>query len=278
MAMIKCPECGQEISDKAKKCIHCGKVLIEEKALKQKVCKECGKAISEEDKICPNCGCPVEEDIGQSQKVEVTGVKVSKKGKKMFAIIGIVALVICIIAVGISIFMKREAEQKKIDEYNTYVDNVNSACDNMLSSAASSETICNLTKSVWYNAIYKKSDKTTDKYTKNKYGNFVSDFNDALGNLFVDSDVSKKIDSIESSQNSVNELMKKLQNPSDDLRDCHDAVFELNDAYNALVTLAVDPSGNYTSYASDVNAKINDFKNKYTNLKNKIPDKKESKR
>jgi|UniRef100_UPI003FF013E8 hypothetical protein len=24
MAMIKCPECGQEISDKAKKCIHCG--------------------------------------------------------------------------------------------------------------------------------------------------------------------------------------------------------------------------------------------------------------
>ncbi|MDY4616951.1 MAG: zinc ribbon domain-containing protein [Lachnospiraceae bacterium] len=24
MAMIKCPECGQEISDKAKKCVHCG--------------------------------------------------------------------------------------------------------------------------------------------------------------------------------------------------------------------------------------------------------------
>ena len=31
MAMIKCPECGQEISDKAKKCVHCGKVLIEDK-------------------------------------------------------------------------------------------------------------------------------------------------------------------------------------------------------------------------------------------------------
>lgn len=24
MAMIRCPECGQEISDKAEKCIHCG--------------------------------------------------------------------------------------------------------------------------------------------------------------------------------------------------------------------------------------------------------------
>ncbi len=30
MAMIHCPECGQEISDKAKKCIHCGKALVEE--------------------------------------------------------------------------------------------------------------------------------------------------------------------------------------------------------------------------------------------------------
>ena len=28
MAMIQCPECGQEISDKAKKCIHCGKVFV----------------------------------------------------------------------------------------------------------------------------------------------------------------------------------------------------------------------------------------------------------
>ena len=30
MAIIKCPECGQDISDKAKKCIHCGKVFVEE--------------------------------------------------------------------------------------------------------------------------------------------------------------------------------------------------------------------------------------------------------
>lgn len=29
MAIIKCPECENEISDKAKKCIHCGKVFEE---------------------------------------------------------------------------------------------------------------------------------------------------------------------------------------------------------------------------------------------------------
>lgn len=31
MAMIKCPECGNMVSDKAQSCIHCGAPLVEEK-------------------------------------------------------------------------------------------------------------------------------------------------------------------------------------------------------------------------------------------------------
>lgn len=31
MALIKCPECGKEISDKSEKCIHCGYPLVKEK-------------------------------------------------------------------------------------------------------------------------------------------------------------------------------------------------------------------------------------------------------
>ena len=37
MALIKCPECGKEISDKAPACIHCGFPLIELK--KEGTCK-----------------------------------------------------------------------------------------------------------------------------------------------------------------------------------------------------------------------------------------------
>lgn len=33
MAMIKCPGCGQEISDKAERCVHCGMIL--EKAIEK---------------------------------------------------------------------------------------------------------------------------------------------------------------------------------------------------------------------------------------------------
>ena len=78
MAMIKCPECGQEISDKAKKCVHCGEILIPEE---KKHCAECGAELEEGMTECTNCGCPVETSLeqgvnSQPQKVEVTGVKV----------------------------------------------------------------------------------------------------------------------------------------------------------------------------------------------------------
>lgn len=33
MAMTTCPNCGEQISDKAKKCVHCGTVLVPEKEI-----------------------------------------------------------------------------------------------------------------------------------------------------------------------------------------------------------------------------------------------------
>ncbi len=60
MAIINCSECGNQISDKAKKCIHCGKVFEEDMTeLNEIICKECGNAIPESLTECPNCGCPV---------------------------------------------------------------------------------------------------------------------------------------------------------------------------------------------------------------------------
>lgn len=83
MAMIVCPHCGEQVSEKAKKCVHCGEILILEE---KKHCTECGVELEEGMTECPNCGCPVDDTIGQEtdekpQKVEVTGVKVTKKIK-----------------------------------------------------------------------------------------------------------------------------------------------------------------------------------------------------
>ncbi len=53
MALIKCEECGQLVSDKASACPKCGAPVV-----RNEVCEECGVPISATDTVCPNCGCP----------------------------------------------------------------------------------------------------------------------------------------------------------------------------------------------------------------------------
>lgn len=91
--MISCPECGQEVSDKAKKCIHCGKVLEE---IPQKFCSECGKLIPGDVEVCPFCGCPVE----QEKKIDIMSAQITdkvKKHKKPIIIIAAIAAVILLV-------------------------------------------------------------------------------------------------------------------------------------------------------------------------------------
>ena len=92
MALIKCRECGKEISDSSKKCIHCGcPVVLEIK------CSECNKLYDSTTNICPHCGKKNTNSITagvNDAKKEVK--KLYKENKKKFtklAIIGACALV-----------------------------------------------------------------------------------------------------------------------------------------------------------------------------------------
>ena len=84
MAMITCPNCGEQISDKAKSCVHCGASLQPEE---KRVCEECGTELEEGMEVCPVCGCPIAQSGGVTmdtpQQVEVTGVRMTKKMKKI---------------------------------------------------------------------------------------------------------------------------------------------------------------------------------------------------
>lgn len=112
MAMIKCPECGQEISDKAKKCVHCGKVLIEDKPA-TKVCSDCGKENPIDATECVHCGCPFEEETTVETPVQKTIAEKPKKNLKKI-IIPVVATVV-VIAVGLIIYNVKVVKPK-----NTY--------------------------------------------------------------------------------------------------------------------------------------------------------------
>lgn len=270
MAMTTCPNCGEQISDKAKKCVHCGAALIPEE---KKYCPDCGAELEEGMESCPKCGCPIENDTTSEvmpQQVEVTGVKVSKKSKKLI-VIGIIAVIAVAIsaAVGVQVHKKNVAAkaaaeaQKQSEEYGS---NLSLAAYSMLSGASDAETCGNLIKQVWYNAIYKESDSKTDKYTKPD-GYYVSDFNDALQNLFSDSSFSSQLADINDNKDTVNSLMKKLKNPPEDYKNAYDSLSKLYDAYISLTNLATDPTGSLQTYSQNFNDADSETLNCYNALK-----------
>lgn len=114
MAMIKCPECGEEISDKAKKCVHCGEVLKEDK-IPTKICSECEKEVQIDAGECPYCGCPLDNRSEQVGAITET-TKIAQKSKKHMMKIIIPMVVVAVIAtISFTIYNK-----KVITPRNTY--------------------------------------------------------------------------------------------------------------------------------------------------------------
>ena len=61
-------------------------------------CPECGKEISDKVKACPFCGYPMEEDAGAPQPVAVTSISIqSDPAKRKKLITGVIAAVVVII-------------------------------------------------------------------------------------------------------------------------------------------------------------------------------------
>ena len=260
MAMIKCPDCGKQISDKAEKCIYCGNVL---KKPTQICCLECGTELEKGSEVCPVCGCPI-TDVSENvpQKVEVTGVKVNKRVRKIITV-GVIVVIIIISALIIGNRMKMAREnsnaQKRSEEYSADFERADYT---MLTGAGDAESCGNLIKQVWYNAIYQERDEKTNKYTMPN-GYFISDFNEALKNLFADTSFSRRINSIEENQETLTSLMKKLKNPPEEYKDAYASISELYNAYLTLTNLVISPTGSLQTFSADFNSADNDTLNCY---------------
>ena len=260
MAIIKCPNCNEDISDKSIKCVHCGEIINKETKI---VCPECGNEVKKNHKTCSNCGCPIEKNI-TPQQVEVTKVKIMNNLSKRKIIIGvIVILVIISIIFGISSLSKKNSIEK-------YQDNLNNITLEMLNGAAEAENCGNLIKKVWYNTIYEESDWETNKYTQNSYGYFNDDFNDSLKALFSDPSFIEKLDSIEENQENVKDLMKDMKNPPEEFEEAYDDLKEYYDNYLTLTNLVINPSGSLTTFSNNFNDADSNTVNSYEKMKTYI--------
>lgn len=162
MAMIKCPNCNEDISDKAMKCVHCGYILKKETGI---FCEECGAELKENEKVCSNCGCPVVNTDKSNNYVRKSKLKKGISKKKI--IVGIIlTLVIIGVVVAIIFISKYNAEQKEKELSEQYKENLSTITYMMLNGAAEAESCGNLIKSVWSNTIWEEDDPETDKYTK----------------------------------------------------------------------------------------------------------------
>ena len=132
MAIIKCPECGHQVSDHAKTCPSCG-IDIAGNIVR---CPECGELTFAYQEVCPNCHCALTKPVvvepksvryedershvAQPQQFVKTPQKPAEPKKKRHpvAIAFIVALVASLAVVFLGVYlMNKMDQQNETDAY-----------------------------------------------------------------------------------------------------------------------------------------------------------------
>ena len=79
MSLIKCPECGETVSDKASNCPHCGFGIAENIAH----CPECGSVVPKDAVACPKCAFPLHENKVQRKEEVVVNQQPNNREKEL---------------------------------------------------------------------------------------------------------------------------------------------------------------------------------------------------
>ena len=79
--MVKCSNCGLEVSDELENCPNCGNNLVKSEKIKEVednriVCSNCGAELNENNSFCPSCGTEVKIKEDDSLKCENCGADV----------------------------------------------------------------------------------------------------------------------------------------------------------------------------------------------------------
>ena len=196
MAIIKCPECGHQVSDKAPVCPNCG-VEIADKVTK---CPDCGEVYFSADSMCPHCYRPTTKKTEPAPVVEQTPpspippqpkekpkfssdpIQVPKKKKNNW-VAYLVSFVIALLICGVCFYMYKNAQDnKEMQEYEfamkskdvlvlqSYLDTYKDApAEHRDSICAHLEQIIQIDKD-WTNAVVSNSKSILQDYMR-KYPN-----------------------------------------------------------------------------------------------------------
>ena len=138
---------------------------------------------------------------------------------------------------------------------------LNEAFTQMEKTKLASALVCSEVSSTWHKAIF--DDRTPS-------GEYCSDFNDALKELYQGYSDSGIIDSISRWNNSMLEMTSKLNEHPASRKDCYNDFVEIVSEVSSFSRMATDPTGNLKSYNEQTNEaydniakKLDQFKIKY---------------
>ena len=191
-----------------------------------------------------------------------------KISKKTLVYLGIAVVIIIVAVFGIQGMQKIKAERLSSE----YAANLEDITNTMINGAADAENCGNLISSVWRKSIFKIEDSSTDKYTRkvNGTGDFYDNFDDALSNLYNDSDFQNDISNIKENQKTVTTLMKKMKKPPEEWKDSYEDLKDYYDAYMDLTNLVINPSGSLIQFTSNFNSADTDVANYYDIMKSHV--------
>jgi len=193
MAIIKCPECGHQISDKAPVCPSCGVEI----AGKIDRCPNCGEAYLKSDGVCPHCHKaeksvvdrkPIEPSTpnptpiepAETQDRRMNNARNTAKNKSGNKSVFIISVILAVIVLGVCAYVynkaqsDREAEQYEIAINSTdlmvlqsYLDNYKDAPQEHIDSINAHIKRINAADREWTNAIVSSSKAALSEYLRN---------------------------------------------------------------------------------------------------------------
>ena len=251
MALINCPNCNKEISDKAKVCVGCGHQFLDDVTIEKNLmnCPECGVIIDVLADVCSNCGYPFNE-----LQTKLEGTKKSKNIFKEKLFWSLTICVILLMSIILIVFNGLRTENYNVE--------ICAAVDKIMTVSADTKTIGNQICSVWNNAIFDKNNESTAKYTS-----AAKDFNEALSNLFADEEFVKKANFIRNEQSKIDEYLGKLKNPPEKFEDAYDEFKELYYAYSDYVDFVLSCKGSYNTYTENISKKSSRLMDSYREIK-----------
>lgn len=208
-------------------------------------------------------------DKTQSEVAPSAADKLSSKPKpNMKIIVPVAAVIVVVLAVVIFFVVQGNAEKQA---YNSYIDTLEATKNEMISTGADAESICNDVQAIWQSAIF---DDSRSEWDADLREYFSDDFNVAIGLYYLDDTTSSTVDSIERSQDTVAEKMAKLANPPEGLDQAYGTITELYQEYLNLTNLAISPSGNLQSFRDSFKSADEGFMASYNMLDTQIPERK----